>query len=115
VTYLALRLLDFEDPLNYDRSWREWAKDAEAPVEPAGEAHGAEQHDVLDRAERADPGAEAATGEEREGERQHEEQEDSERKRVGRVEQPENHVLRGAHRADTALAVEAEVDQTAHA
>jgi 3-mercaptopyruvate sulfurtransferase SseA len=33
VTYLALRLLGFEDATNYDGSWREWGNDEFVPVE----------------------------------------------------------------------------------
>ena len=33
MTYLALRLLGYEQPRNYDGSWREWGRDPYVPVE----------------------------------------------------------------------------------
>ena len=33
MTYLALRLLGFEEVTNYDRSWGEWGHDESLPVE----------------------------------------------------------------------------------
>jgi 3-mercaptopyruvate sulfurtransferase SseA len=33
VTYLALRLLGYENARNYDASWSEWGNDPETPVE----------------------------------------------------------------------------------
>lgn len=33
MTYLALRLLGYEKPANYDGSWQEWGGDKNLPVE----------------------------------------------------------------------------------
>ncbi len=33
MTYLVLRLLGYEEPLNYDASWLEWGNDPDTPIE----------------------------------------------------------------------------------
>ena len=33
MTYLALRLLGYENARSYDGAWREWGNDPEAPIE----------------------------------------------------------------------------------
>jgi 3-mercaptopyruvate sulfurtransferase SseA len=33
VTYLALRLLGYEQPTNYDGAWRDWERDPKGPID----------------------------------------------------------------------------------
>ena len=83
------------------------------PAQPAVDLLGhrlrLQQHQVLDRAERADTAAEHAPEEERRHKRQEEEGEDAVRDQVAGIDQRQRDVLDRADRAGAALAVEAEV------
>ena len=83
--------------------------DAEHVVEPAGHSHGAPEHELLHRTERADGRAEGAAGEQRPEERNGEERENRRGDRHARIGETLRHVLDRAHRADATAPPEAEV------
>ena len=83
---------------------------AQRLLQPGRQLHRLEQHQILQRAMRADRSAESSSAEQREHERQDEERADRHRHRIAAVAQAERDVLQGADGADAALAPESEVE-----
>ncbi len=86
-------------------------EESEPVLEPCGERHGMNEHQVLDRAEGTDGGAESTA--EKEGEHQGQEEKDNHRGRDGvpLIGEGEGDVLDRADRADAPFAPEAEIKE----
>ena len=86
-------------------------EEAQAMFQPGWHVDRLPEHDVLDRAQRANTGAEHAAEEQSGQERQHEDQGDCDGKRVAIAAGAVRHILDRTDRADAAGAVEAKVEQ----